>query len=289
MIAIGLDVGGSSVRASVGGDIVRTPVGRSTSLDDFLTLTGRLLDDVDPTRSGSLAIALPTFVDDGVLLDCPSLPSLTGTRLGDLVAEHLGRPQPLLVPDLSAAAIGEARAGRGRGVERFLCVALGTGANAAATRHGRIVDTVFGSFGDAGHVLVDPDGPECACGGRGCLEAITSGWALARDAKTIGLGSAAEIAAAADVGDEDAAALLRHAGVCLGRAISTWSVLTWPTVVAVAGGVARAGDRLLDPARAELRRIAPPYISRDIEIVPAALGDRATLEGARLLAAEAVG
>lgn len=286
MTAVGLDVGGSSVRAGAGGPIARAGVGRETGLEELLAIAGRLLDEVDPGRAARVAIALPTFVDDGVLLDCPAIPALTGVRLGDLVVRELGRPQPLLVPDLAAAAIGEARLGSGRGVERFLCVAIGTGANAAATRDGRVVDAAFGCLGDAGHVLVDPDGPECACGGRGCLESVTSGWALARDARRIGLSSAAELSAAAGDGDAAAAAILDHAGVCLGRAIATWSVLTWPTVVAVAGGVARAGDRLLEPARRELLRVAPPYVSRDIRIVPAELGDLATLEGARSLAGD---
>jgi glucokinase len=284
MTGVGLDVGGSSMRASAGGRVVRKAIGRQTSLAEFIAIARSLLDAVDPERSARVVVALPTFVENGVLLECPAIPAIQKTRLASLLSDHLDRPLPLLVPDLAAAAIGEARAGSGIGVERFLCVAIGTGANAAATRNGNIVDTVFGSLGDAGHVLVDPGGPACACGGRGCLEAVTGGWALARDARALGLNSAADLSAAADAGDAQAAAIIDHAGVCLGRAISTWSVMTWPSVVAIAGGVAAAGERLLNPARRELKRIAPPYIGDGIQIVPALLGGNATLEGARLLA-----
>ncbi len=99
---------------------------------------------------------------------------------------RVSRRRVEVVPDLAAAAVGEYRYGSGRGVERFLCVALGTGANAAAIVYGRVVDTAFGCLGDAGHVLVEPDGPDCACGGRGCLEAVASGWALQQAAIAAG-------------------------------------------------------------------------------------------------------
>lgn len=287
--AIGLDVGGSSVRAIADGapldGIARLPVSRSTTLKEFLSIVGTVLDGAGADRDSTVVIALPTFIDDsGTLAECPSIPSLTGVRLAALVANELSRREPVLVPDLAAAVVGESRLGSGRGVERFLCVALGTGANAAATRNGQVVDTAFGSLGDAGHVLVEPDGPECACGGRGCLEAVASGWALAREAGVIGLADGAELSEAARAGDERALAVLDRAGTALGRAISSWSALLWPELVAVAGGVAAAGELLLAPARRELARIGAPYIVDRIRIVPAELGDNATLLGCVQLA-----
>ncbi len=109
----------------------------------------------------------------------------------------LGAWEVAVVPDLAAAALGEHRLGSGRGVERFLCVALGTGANAAAVVGGVPVDTAFGCLGDAGHVKVEADGPPCPCGGRGCLEAVASGHALARDGAALGHAGAREVVAAA--------------------------------------------------------------------------------------------
>ena len=79
-----------------------------------------------------------------------------------------------------------------------------------------------------------------------------------------------------------------RAGVALGRAISSWSVMIWPDLVAVAGGVSAAGELLLAPARAEFIRIAPPYVASRLSIVQAQLGDLATLTGAGHLAAELV-
>jgi glucokinase len=165
-------------------------------------------------------------------------------------------------------------------VRRFVCVGLGTGANAAAVVDGVLVDTAFGCLGDAGHVLVDPAGPECSCGGRGCLESIASGFALTRDGAPLGLSSGRMVIEAARNGHRQAQAIVDRAGVALGRAIATWAVLLWPERVALAGGLAAAGELLLQPARQEMLRIGPPYIVSEIELVQATLGADAALLGA---------
>ena len=172
------------------------------------------------------------------------------------------------IPDLAAATLAEARLGAGRGVERFLCVALGTGVNAAMTVDGRLLETAVGCLGDAGHVSVEPDGgPACACGGVGCLEAIASGPALMRAGHT--------------------PEALGRAGRALGRAIAAWSALLWPERVAVGGGVAAVwGEAILEPARAELLRVGASYIVGRIELVPADLGPDAALAGAGLVVLE---
>jgi glucokinase len=255
-------------------------------------LLGAIAAVVDNAAGGSgierVCIAVPSFVmADGSLGPIPSLPALEGVHLDlDVRARTTiaAGATVTVVPDLSAAALGEWRLGVGRGVSRFLCVAIGTGVNAGAVVEGRLVETAFGSLGDAGHVLVDPAGPACPCGGVGCLEAVCSGFALARDGAPMGLPDARAVVDAAREGDERAAALIRAAGTALGRAVSSWSVLMWPQVVAVAGGVSAAGDLLLDPARDELHRIGPPYVCQDIRLLPAELGASATLAGAALLA-----
>ena len=193
-----------------------------------------------------------------------------------------------VVPDLAAAAVGEYRYGSGRGVERFLCVALGTGANAAATSRAALSTPHSGASAMPGTYWSSRTAPECACGGRGCLEAVASGWALQQAAIAEGLPVGPALTAAALDGDERARELYVRAGVALGRAISSWSVMIWPDLVAVAGGVSAAGELLLTPARAELIRIAPPYVASRLRLVQAELGDLATLTGACHLAGELV-
>lgn len=292
---VAVDLGGSSLRVALAsetapGPVARRSVSRTTTVEELLeALAGAVGETLGPEpgrRPGVVVVAVPTFVEDGGrLADCPNLPDLTGRPLADLVAGRLGAEQVVVVPDLAAAAVAEHRLGAGRGVARLLVVALGTGVNAAAVADGRLIETAYGCLGDAGHVLVEPDGPACTCGGRGCLEAVASGWALARDAAAAGLPTGPALSAQAAAGDPAATALWTRAGIALGRAISTWSVLLFPDLVTVGGGLAAAGELLLGPARTELDRIAPSYVRSRLAIVPSALGAEATLAGAALLAA----
>jgi predicted NBD/HSP70 family sugar kinase len=304
--ALAVDLGGTWLRATVptrglaGQERVRvslttTPGELAAQLGHLAAaLLGDGAHDVD-----EIVIAVPTFVAaDGRLLDCPALPRLTGTSLTDLVAQEWARgatppigprpsddprgsstPRVRVIPDIAAAALGESFLGTGRGVDRFLCVAIGTGANAAAVIDGQLLTTAHGCMGDAGHVVVEPEGLPCTCGGRGCLETRTSGWALTREAEALGLADSASLVSAAGAGNPRASAVLERAGVALGCAMATWSVLVWPDVIAVAGGVSQAGETLLTPARAALARHAPPYIGDRIQVVAAQLGSEATLAG----------
>ena len=298
-VALAVDIGGSSLRVAQAGGmgpgaVARRAVSRATTTEELLAaLADAAAEVLGPglhRRPGVVVVAVPTFVeDDGRLADCPNLPDLTGRPLATLVADRLGAEEVVVVPDLAAAAVAEHRLGAGRGVPRLLVVALGTGVNAAALVDGRLVETAYGCLGDAGHVLVEPNGPACTCGGRGCLEAVASGWALARDAAAGGLPTGPELSTRASAGDPAATALLTRAGTALGRAISTWSVLLFPDLVTVGGGLAAAGELLLGPARAELDRVAPSYVRRRLAVVPSAVGSDATLAGAAVLATDAAG
>jgi glucokinase len=291
--AVAVDVGGSGVRAAAAderagtrGEVARAPLEARLDRGEILDRIGDVVRGVSGDEIAAVALAIPSFVRaDGTVTDCPSLPALAGVHLAEALRERLGAASIAVLPDLAAAAIGESRLGSGRGVSRFLCVALGTGANAAAVVDGELVETAYGCLGDAGHVLVEPDGPPCPCGGRGCLEAVASGYALARDGAPLGLPDGRSVVEAARAGRRDAAALVERAGTALGRAVATWSALLWPQRVAVAGGLAAAGDLLLEPARLELARVGVPYIVSEVELVPAELGADATLAGAGITAA----
>ncbi|MGV8978330.1 MAG: ROK family protein [Cellulomonas sp.] len=289
--AIAVDLGGTSVRiARVGvdghllGDAVRRAVGRTTTRADVVEIVVDACRELAVPHPDHVAVAIPSFVlDDQTMAECPSIPALTGSDLGGLLSDATGAGRVHIFPDIACAALAEQRLGTGVGSSRFVCVALGTGANAGAVVNGMPVATAFGCLGDAGHVLVDPDGPACPCGGRGCLESITSGWALARDGAALGLATAAEVTRAAQAGDVRATRLLTRAGVMLGRACATWSAMIWPDTIAVAGGLSGAGELLLAPARAEMHRVGAPYIVDGIRLMTATLGDEATLVGAGLL------
>ena len=235
-------------------------------------------------RDVGVGVGIPAFLDnEGAVRFCVNLPGLNGVVLPAVLADVVPAEAVVAVPDVAAAATAEAQLGAGRGVDRFLCVAIGTGVNAAMTVDGRLLETAAGCLGDAGHVLVEPDGPPCECGGVGCLEAVASGGALGRAGRACGLMDAAAVVHAARAGDARAAAIVERAGVALGRAIAIWCAMLWPGRVAVAGGVAAAGELLLAPARHELRRVGVPYLTR-VDIVPAQLGADAGLAGSGLAA-----
>jgi glucokinase len=248
-----------------------------------------VLAELEPgPPDAGVAVAFPGFRDsEGRVAFAANLPGLNGALVEELLAPVGGGLAVSGLPDLAAAALGEARLGAGRGVERFLCASLGTGVNAALTADGRVVDVAYGCFGDAGHVSVEPDGPECGCGGRGCLESIASGAAFARDGAPLGLPDAAAVFGAARKGHEGAAAIVARAGVALGRAIASWGAIAFPDRVAVTGGLSAAGELLLEPARAELRRVGPPYVVDRMELVIGELGADAALVGAGLAALDA--
>jgi glucokinase len=292
-----VDIGGSGVRAArVGADGIEGPravrrLDRTLSHEEIAEQLRAVVAELGPGDGvAGVGVAFPGFPDDdGRISLVANLPGLNGMPLEEELGPVTAAPVSA-IPDLAAAALAEARIGAGLGSQRFLCTAIGTGVNAALTVDGQIRDVSAGCFGDAGHVIVEPDGPECFCGGRGCLEAVCSGLALARDGAPLGLDDGAAVIDAAREGDAGALAIVERAGVALGRAIASWTAIAFPDRVAVAGGVAAAGDLLLDPARAELQRVGVPYLVDELQIVLGALGAEATLAGAGLaaLAAEEV-
>jgi glucokinase len=289
--AIGVDIGGSGLRAArVTPAGIVAPVLRR-DLDASLA-PGVVIDRIrDVVRELGWAacdvgvgVGIPAFLDsEGAVRFCVNLPGLNGVVLPNVLADIVPAEAVIVLPDVAAAATAEAQLGAGREVDRFLCVAIGTGVNAAMMVDGRVLETAAGCLGDAGHVLVEPDGPRCECGGVGCLEAVGSGGALGRAGRSCGFMDAAAVVDAARMGDTRAAAIVDRAGVALGRAIAIWCAMLWPGRVAVAGGVAAAGELLLAPARHELRRVGVPYLTQ-VEIVPAQLGADAGLAGSGLAA-----
>jgi glucokinase len=294
--ALALDIGASRVRAArvapdgILGTILDHPVPTRDDTDVLtrdLQLTLRDLEPAPPSDS-AIGVAFPAFLDErGRVAWCLNLPALEGVDLQAALAPAAHGLPTRLVTDLVAAAIAESTLGSGRGSARFLCLSVGSGVNAAMVVDGTPLETALGSLGDAGHISVDPDGPECACGGRGCLEAVASGLALARDGAAIGFASAEAVCAAARSGNQRARELVERAGVFLGRAVAAWSALLWPDRVAVAGGLSAAFDLLERPLRSELVRVGASYIVDRIEVVPAVLGWRAGVVGAGLMALRA--
>ena len=189
--------------------------------------------------------------------------------------------------DAVAMAVGEHWKGAGRGSRHFLGVVVSTGVGGGLVLDDTVVGGRTGNAGHVGHVVVDPDGPPCACGGRGCLEAIARGPAVVAWAQDQGWvppaqadASGAVLAASAWAGDPLAIAAFTRAGRALGVAFASVAALLDLDTIALGGGLARAGDLLLGPMQVAFDRHARLDFSRGCRIAEAELGADAGLVGA---------
>jgi glucokinase len=191
--------------------------------------------------------------------------------------------------DAIAMAAGEHWRGAGRGRRTMLGMVVSTGVGGGLVLDGKLINGASGNAGHIGHVVVEPGGPPCACGGRGCLEAIARGPALAAWAQGEGWRpgqarvTAKELADDAAQGHPVGLAAMRRAGRALGIAIASATHLCDLEVVAIGGGLAQAGSLLFGPLEEALRTHLGLGYARDVRVVPAALGQAAGLVGAAAL------
>ncbi|ACY96642.1 MULTISPECIES: ROK family protein [Thermomonospora] len=191
--------------------------------------------------------------------------------------------------DAICVAVGEHWRGAGRGYDNVLGMVVSTGVGGGLVLGGRLIDGASGNAGHIGHVVVDPQGPPCECGGRGCLEAVARGpglvaWAQRQGWRPGQAGvSGVELAEDARLGHPVAGAALQRAGRALGVAIASAMHLCDLEVVAIGGGLAQCGPLLFDPLQEALREHARMEFARRVQVVPAALGQTAGLVGAAAL------
>jgi predicted NBD/HSP70 family sugar kinase len=199
--------------------------------------------------------------------------------------------------DANAAAYGEYRMGAGRGTNHFVCLTLGTGVGGGIIIDGRLHRGFHGLAGEIGHTIVMIDGPPCSCGNRGCLEALVGAERIVERTR-LELESGAEsllhsiepltvkeIARAASQGDRISVQALRTTGRYLGMGLCNIIHMLDPEVIAIGGGVAGAGDLILQPAREAVEQCVMHGVLADVRVVQAELGNNASLIGVSLLAA----
>jgi glucokinase len=314
---LALDLGASRVRAacvaSQGRLLSRfdaaTPreLGPAAVIDAAIGLLESARDavaaaDSDAIRGVGIAAPGPLDPVSGRLIEPPNLgPAFRDTDLAGPIGAALGLPVRL-ERDTHVAALAEWEFGAASGCTDFLYVTVSTGIGGAIVSGSRLVGGPDGLAGELGHLVVDLDGPPCGCGGRGHLEAISSGVAIARAAsEAIAAGdapglaaqqaagggragapiSARDVAEAEEAGDVAAARIMARARSAWAAAsVSLVDVFT-PQRIVVGGSIARnQGERWLDPARELVARTAFRLPRERVTIVPAALGDDVGLVGA---------
>lgn len=308
---IGLDAGGTKLLTGVVGEALEVDHrehalwagnGCDEVIEQMMDAVGRALAS-SPDAVG-IGLGIPALVDSrsGVARSSVHLP-LEGVDLGAVARERFGLPV-VVDNDANAAMACEHRHGAARGTSDAALLTIGTGIGGGLVLDGRLYRGANGFGAELGHMVVDLDGAPCSegCTGRGCLEAVASGSALARTghaaagrlpdsplgrARSDGAVTGRTVTEAALAGDPVALEIVDHAGRRLGAGLVSIVNALNPEVIVVGGGVMALGDLLLGPARAVVIERALRPSREAVRIVPAQFGEDAGMLGAALLAMDA--
>ena len=316
-LVVGIDLGGSKMLATVyrgakalGSDKRTTdPTAGARGLAMGLVGTVQAaLEDARVKRSAVAAIGIgapgPMDAQRGTLTGSPNL-GVADFPIRDCLQDAFGVPV-VVENDVSAGTYGEHRFGAARGRRHVVGVFPGTGIGGGLVLDGRLYRGANGNAGEIGHMIVQLDGPLCGCGQYGCLEALASRSAIARDLisqAAIGKAPAVTAKAGTDVrsvrskmiarvlaaGEQPGVELLERAAERLGIGIANCVNLLNPEMVVLGGGlVEKLGDWLVERTADSMRRHALPSLGEGVEVVAATLGDEAVVRGAAALAQESL-
>lgn len=315
-LVLALDFGGTKLAAGVvvgeTGEVItrrsrptRGDLGAAGSIEDMLALAtdvcGMAGLPVSAVTGAGVSFGGPVDADRGTVLLSHHVPGWENLPLAAVLAERLEVPV-VVENDANAQALGEWRYGAGRGASSLLNLNIGTGIGGGIVLDGTIYRGAHGLAGEIGHTIVQPNGPICTCGKRGCLEAIAAGPGIARraaaalrdardrapklarladlDAEMVPAHLVFQAAADGDaVAQEIVAETVFYLAVGLANAINTID----PAVVTIGGGVTRAGEQLFAPLRAAVTAICAPADPKAIRILPSLLGDDVGILGAAAL------
>jgi glucokinase len=305
---IGVDLGGTKMRVGVVDSERRVTYSssapsRGLSQEVLLDTLERELRKAIEARPGAAAagLGIPCTIDRerGLAVIAVNL-ELAGVPIRDLMSDRLGIPVAV-DNDANVALIAEHRFGAARQAQDAAMLTIGTGIGGGLIFDGRLYHGASGAAGELGHIVIEADGPPCQgnCPNRGCVEALASGTAIAREGQAAAarapdsaLGRAAARGEAVDGrlvtdaaldGDETARGVIALTGRRIGVALSSLANALEPDVIVIGGGAIRAGELLVGPARTELASRALPPMNRT-RVAAAELGPEAGMVGAATLA-----
>jgi glucokinase len=294
---IGVDVGGTKILAAVmtPHGAIEARVERPTVVSSQEELLGELDGAVEELRAGhgditALGFGIPSRIDQrtGRAVASVNIP-LADLDFRDRMRERHGLPVAI-DNDANAATIAEWKVGAARGANQVVMLTLGTGVGGGLILDGRPFRGATGSGAELGHIVVDFDGPLCACGGRGHLEAVASGKAASRAAQELygAEADAHELVRRAESGDDKAVEAMAKIGRYLGAGLATFVNIFEPELIVIGGGFGRESELLLGAAREVLARDGLAPGSETVRIVEAQLGAEAGVIGAGMIAFEAL-
>ena len=311
---IGIDVGGTKIAAAVvdgdGNVIARRQV--PTESDEPSAIVSAMLKVAREMKAAAPAAAAAGVgaaglvdVARGVILGAPNL-AYRNVAVRDTLQERLGLPV-VVDNDANVAALAEALHGAGRDAGDQIMVTVGTGIGGGIIIGGRIYRGHYGVGAELGHIVIDPDGPVCGCGNRGCWEAVASGTAIGRLARPrIEGGAGADLLASvggnldeitgelvgesAVAGSAFARDVVATIGRLLGIGLASIVNIFDPEVIVIGGGAAAGtGALLLGPAQESMMaHVLGPAWRTPVRVVPAELGNDAGVVGAAALARDLI-
>ncbi|NLE43634.1 MAG: ROK family protein [Chloroflexi bacterium] len=318
-LVVGIDLGGTKISTALvtgTAQIVARDYRETRASDGQDAIIDRMMEasrlvmaqaGVAPDRIAAVGVGSPGPLDieAGIVRGAPNLPGWHYVPLKQRIEESLGIAT-FLENDANAAAVGEHRFGAGQGVDHMIYVTVSTGIGGGLILNGSVYYGVSGTAGEIGHTTILANGPRCGCGNRGCVEALASGTAIAREARdAVARGvspvlhqmcegdpdriTARMVAEAAAQHDPEASRIMDTAMEYLGIGMANLVNLFNPQLIVIGGGVANVGDVLFDPVRRGILRHALPAASQDIQVVGAKLGDDVGVLGAAAVALTRIG
>lgn len=311
---IGIDVGGTNVKIALvdnNGKIIYSnsvptyaKMGYEYTVNNIKQAINDLMKETNTTAKDieGIGFDFPGQVDykTGVVKLAPNIPGWVNVPIAKMIEDEFHIPTRI-DNDVRCAALGELKFGAGKGCENFICITVGTGIGSGLVINGKLVRGASNAAGEIGHIKLQMnDGPICGCGDTGCMEAFASGpciVAMAQDYIKGGKSTkfremaAAEgseitpymVAKAAEAGDPVAKRIFEIVGEYIGIGLTSVINLLNPEKVIIGGGVAEAGDLLLEPIRKTIKERAMVVAGEAVEIVPAQLGNSAGVIGASML------
>ncbi|MER7165213.1 ROK family protein [Micromonospora sp. NPDC000207] len=243
----------------------------------------------------------PVSFRDGVPVSPPIMPGWDRFPVRELLTREHGCPA-VVDNDVNIMAVGERHGGVAHSVDDFLFVKIGTGIGCGIYLSGEVYRGTDGCAGDIGHIQVDSHGPTCSCGNVGCLEALFSGAAMAKDATMAarsgtspalaerlqlrGAVTALDVAEGAVEGDVTCINLIRDGGRRVGGVLASLVSFVNPSMIVIGGGLAQLGHILLAEIRSVVYRRSLPLATGNLPVVLSELGPRAGVAGAAVLASD---
>jgi len=315
----GVDVGATSIDlalANFRGDILEKrsePADVRKAPEQVLNRVNQLIVELLEKQGGEeqdlvglgIGVPGPVHYPSGMLIEPPLMPAWDSFPIKDYLRKKFPQTNPAVDNDVNIMAIGEARAGGGKGIDNFIYIKIGTGIGCGVIAKGEIYRGSDGTAGDVGHICVDYNGPICHCGNPGCLEAVAAGPAIAKRGEEAAMSGKSKIMAtlmdenngtltakdvgrAAAAGDQSANMIIADSGRMIGGVLAGLVNFYNPRAIFIGGGVTNIGHCLLSTIRQATLRRATALSTRALQIEYSKLKDNAGVHGAIWLAIENV-